>query len=81
MNFSTLSIQNREGHARMLANNKRTLEELFFLVAAEVTRLKFLLETASRPAVRASSPRLLRFFFQTRRRERRSSLESRRIKS
>jgi hypothetical protein len=50
MNFSTLSIQNREGHARMLANNKRRLEELFFLVAAEVTRLKFLLETAPRPA-------------------------------
>ena len=51
MNFSTLSIQNREAHARELANNKRALESLFFLVAAEqVTRLKFPLETASRPA-------------------------------
>jgi hypothetical protein len=50
MNFSTLSIQNGEAHARVLANNKRALENLFFLVAAEVTRLRFLLETASRPA-------------------------------
>ena len=50
MNFSTLSIQNGEAHARVLANNKRALENLFFLVAAEVTRLKFLLESASRPA-------------------------------
>ena len=50
MNFSTLSLQNGDAHARVLANNKRALENLFFLVAAEVTRLKFLLETASRPA-------------------------------
>ena len=53
MNFSTLSVQNREAHARVLANNKRALENLFFLVAAEVTRLKFPLETASRPASRS----------------------------
>ena len=50
MNFSTLSLQNGDAHARVLANNKRALENLFFLVATEVTRLKFLLETASRPA-------------------------------
>ena len=50
MNFRTLSIQNREAHARVLANNKCGLENLFFLVAGEVTRLKFLLESASRPA-------------------------------
>ena len=50
MNFSTLSLQNGDGHARVLANNKRALENFFFLVAAEVTRLKFPLETASRPA-------------------------------
>jgi len=50
MNFSTLSIQNGEAHARVLANNKRGLENLFLLVAGEVTRLKFPLETASRPA-------------------------------
>lgn len=50
MNFSTLSLQNGDAHARVLANNKRALENLFFLIATKVTRLKFLLETASRPA-------------------------------
>jgi len=50
MDFSTLSIQNAEAHARVLANNKRALENLVFVVAAEMTKLRFLLETASRPA-------------------------------
>ena len=45
MNFSTLSLQNGDAHARVLANNKRALENLFSLVAAEVTRLKFLVGT------------------------------------
>ena len=49
MNFSTVPIQNGEAHARVLANNKRALENLVLVVAAEVTRLKSLLETASRP--------------------------------
>lgn len=50
MNFSTLSLQNGDAHARLLANNKRELENLLFLVATEVTRLKFPLEAASRPS-------------------------------
>ena len=45
MSFSIVSVQNGEAHARVLANNKRALENLFFLVAAEVTRLKFLVRT------------------------------------
>ena len=50
MNCSTLSLQNGDAHERVLASNKRAFENLFFLVATEVTRFKFLLETASRPA-------------------------------
>ena len=50
MSFSIVSVQNGEAHAGVLANNKCGLENLFLLVAGEVTRLNFLLESASRPA-------------------------------